>query len=118
MLEPHEGGATLAQVAIFWPALKAESGPQHLSVGRRAPQSRSEVVTESPDLTSAGTTPSAVSLTGAGQRRGESERRFYTLSYTEEVQVGYMHKRFELIHRWDLFIINILIAFMQITTLK
>lgn len=67
---------------------------------------------------SAGTIPSAVSLTGAGQQREESERRFYTFSYTEEVQVGYMHRRFELIYGWDLFIINILIAFMQITTLK
>lgn len=67
---------------------------------------------------SAGSTPSAVSLTGAGQYREESKRRFYTFSYTEEVQVGYMHRRFELIHGWDLFIINILIDFMQITTLK
>ena len=48
---------------------------------------------------------------------GVKEEVLY-IFYTEEVQVGYKHTKFELIHGWDLFIINILIDFMQITTLK
>lgn len=58
------------------------------------------------------------SVTAGGARREGGTKRRFVDTATRRAWKGPVCRRLESVHGWDLFIINILIAFMQIRTLK